>query len=260
MGTASVQGELWGAKARDWADVQEPAWRPVYRSLLEELGVGRGMRLLDIGCGAGGALLVAREMGAEVAGLDASPALAAIARERMPGARIELGEMEALPFEDRSFEVVTSFNTFQFAEDPQHALAEARRVTRPGGTVAALVWGSSEECELVGRVVPAVMSLLPPPPPNAPSPVSLSAPGALAALMEKAGLSPARSGEIDGILAFADIDTAVRAVGSAAPMVRAERHAGAEAVRERLADVLGSFASTDGVLLANRFRWVAATI
>jgi cyclopropane fatty-acyl-phospholipid synthase-like methyltransferase len=69
MGTAEVQGALWGARARDWADIQEPAWRPVFEAALRHAGVGAGTLLLDVGCGAGGALALAREMGAEVAGL-----------------------------------------------------------------------------------------------------------------------------------------------------------------------------------------------
>jgi hypothetical protein len=73
MGTAEVQGELWGASAADWATVQEPAWRPVYERVLDLAGVGIGISLLDIGCGAGGALMAAQRRGAAVAGLDASP-------------------------------------------------------------------------------------------------------------------------------------------------------------------------------------------
>ena len=91
--------------------------------------------MLDIGCGAGGALLVARRLGAAVTGLDAAQALVEIARERLPGARIEIGEMENLPFEDGTFDLVTSFNAFQFAENPIHALQEAGRVCRPEGTI-----------------------------------------------------------------------------------------------------------------------------
>jgi cyclopropane fatty-acyl-phospholipid synthase-like methyltransferase len=91
MGTAEVQGELWGARARDWADVQEPPWRPVYEAVLTRVGVLPGAKLLDIGCGAGGALAVARGLGAEISGLDASEALAAVARERLPEAHIEVG-------------------------------------------------------------------------------------------------------------------------------------------------------------------------
>lgn len=38
MGTAQVQGELWGAKARDWAEVQEPAWRHIYEAAMTQGG------------------------------------------------------------------------------------------------------------------------------------------------------------------------------------------------------------------------------
>ena len=259
LGSAEVQGELWGAKARDWADVQEPVWRPLYESLLASAGVRAGTRLLDIGCGAGGALVAARDAGAEVAGFDASHQLAAIARERLPGARIEVGEMQALPFADAAFDVVTAFNAFQFAESPLRAFAEARRVCKAGGIVATLIWGRREDCQLMTGVLPAVMALLPPPPPGARSPVSLSEPGAIEGLMREAGLSPAESGEVECIFAYPDLAIACRAVGSAAPVVRAERHADEAVVRRMLAAALGPFAAADGrVALKNRFRWIAA--
>jgi ubiquinone/menaquinone biosynthesis C-methylase UbiE len=117
VGTALVQGQLWGAKARDWVEVQEPQWQRVYEAALSAGGIRTGTKILDIGCGAGGAHRVARRLGAEVTGLDAAQALVEIARERLPGARIEIGEMENPPFEDRTYDLVTSFNAFQFAEN-----------------------------------------------------------------------------------------------------------------------------------------------
>ena len=153
MGTAAVQGELWGAKARDWAEIQEPAWTPVFVQALDLAGVAAGTRLLDVGCGAGGALALARARGADVTGLDASEPLVAVARARLPGARIEVGEMEELPFADGAFDIVSAINAFQFAGDLGRALAEAGRVCRPGGTVLMLVWGARERCD-VQTVVP----------------------------------------------------------------------------------------------------------
>jgi len=262
MGTAEVQGELWGASARDWAEVQEPPWRPVFETLLREAGVGRGTKLLDVGCGAGGALVLARAKGAEVAGLDASEGLVAIARQRLPGARIEIGEMEALPFPDRSFDVVTGINAFPFAGDIVQALCEARRVVRVGGTVAMLAWGRREDCELVAGVMPAIFALLPRPPekpPSSPSP-PLGEPGAMEALMRAAGLDPDRSGEIASELVFPDVPTAIRAIVSAGAVVRAVRHAGEDAVTEAVARALQRFTRSDGsVALANRFRWATAS-
>jgi ubiquinone/menaquinone biosynthesis C-methylase UbiE len=138
-----------GQRAAEWGAVQEPTWRPVYAALFVRAGIGAGTRLLDIGCGAGGALIVAREAGAEVAGLDASAAMVDEASQQLPGARIEVGEMEELPFADASFDAVTAFNALQFAADPINVLSEARRVLGPGGVVAVLVWGRREDCDLL---------------------------------------------------------------------------------------------------------------
>jgi hypothetical protein len=66
-----MQGPLWGAAARDWARLAEPAARPFYEAVFDAIGVGSGLALLDAGCGAGYALSLARERGAAVSGLDA---------------------------------------------------------------------------------------------------------------------------------------------------------------------------------------------
>ena len=97
MGSAQRQGALWDARAEDWAVAQEPAWNPIFETALAFAGVRSGARLLDVGCGAGGMLVCARARGALVSGLDASASLVAIARRRLPDARIEVGEMEDLP-------------------------------------------------------------------------------------------------------------------------------------------------------------------
>jgi SAM-dependent methyltransferase len=260
MGTAEIQGELWGARARDWAELQEPAWRPLYEAVLLRAGVAAGTRLLDIGCGAGGALVEARQLGSKVSGLDASEPLTTVARERLPGARIEVGEMEQLPFEDRCFDVVTGFNSFQFAGDVAGALGEARRVCRLGGKVATMVWGRKEECELITAVLPAMMALIPPPPPSGgPAPLDFGSPGVLEGLMERAGLLPQASGDLDAVFEYPDAATAVRALSSAGPATRAARHAGEEALRNAVSAALARFTRSDGsVALKNRFRLVVA--
>ena len=259
MASGEIQGELWGAKAADWVEAQEPHWRPVYEAVLSEGGVGAGTKLLDIGCGAGAALVIARGRGAEVAGLDAAKNLVAVARSRLPDARIEIGEMEELPFSDRAFDVVTGFNAFQFAADPVRALREAGRVCRAGGTVAMLVWGRREDCDLMRITVPAVMALMPPPPPGAPQPTALSEPGVIQRLMEEAGLAPGADGEIGLAFVYPDAATAIRAISSAGVMVKAVRTVGETAVTDALARALGPFTRADGtVVQENRFRWVLA--
>src|SRR5436853_4939631 len=68
-GSAAVQGELWGARARDWADLQEPVQHEIYPPVLDAAGVGAGTILLDVGCGSGVAASIAAARGARVHGI-----------------------------------------------------------------------------------------------------------------------------------------------------------------------------------------------
>src|SRR5437764_5955317 len=80
MGSAAVQGQLWGRAAHDWAELQEPTALPLWAAMLDAAAVGPGVHVLDAGCGAGGASTLAAHRGAQVNGLDAAEALLAIAR------------------------------------------------------------------------------------------------------------------------------------------------------------------------------------
>ncbi|HEX5812818.1 MAG TPA: class I SAM-dependent methyltransferase [Pseudonocardia sp.] len=144
MGSAQVQGPLWGARAQDWAEIAEPGQVPFYEAVFDELKIGADTRLLDVGCGAGLALRLAAARGAEVAGLDAAEGLVAIARRRNPGADVRVGDLEELPFPDATFTAATSFNAVQYASDPVAALGEVRRVLAPSSAVAVLTWGAPE--------------------------------------------------------------------------------------------------------------------
>src|SRR4249919_746011 len=111
MGTAATESRLWGPGARDWSDYNEPMCTPFYQAVLDATGVGRGTALLDIGCGGGFALLLAARR-------DATPALLDIARERVPAAVLAVGDLEdPLPFEPGGSDVVTAFNSIQYAAD-----------------------------------------------------------------------------------------------------------------------------------------------
>ena len=88
--------------------------------------------MLDLGCGAGTFLRVAADRGAEVSGLDASAALLAVARAHVPEADLVMGDLQVLPFGDATFDAVTSFTSYWFADDPVEALREAGRVAKPG--------------------------------------------------------------------------------------------------------------------------------
>lgn len=173
MGTANLQSQLWGARARDWAEVQEGMGAPLYEAVLHKTTVGPDATLLDVGCGAGMFCQMAAKLGARVSGLDATEPLLAIARERVPDGDFRAGDMEELPYSNHTFDVVTGFNSFQFAANPVKALQEARRVARIGAPVAIAVWGKREDTEGFALLA-ALGSLLPPPPPGAPGPFALS--------------------------------------------------------------------------------------
>jgi hypothetical protein len=57
MGSSTTQGELWGAAARDWAELQEPQHKPVWQAMLNAAKVGQGARFFDAGCGGAEALI-----------------------------------------------------------------------------------------------------------------------------------------------------------------------------------------------------------
>ena len=258
-GSAEVQGDLWGARARDWADFQEPRHLPLFEDAIGRTAIGGGTTVLDVGCGAGGFSRLAAAAGAEVAGLDAAAAFVEIARERVPGGRFDVGDIQFLPHADDSFDVVTGFNSFQYAADPIAALGEARRVAKPGGTIHAVVWGREEHTEFV-TVLRALRPLLPPAPPDAPGPFALSYPGALEALLERSGLTPIDDGYVEATFEYADEATMLKANLSGGPTVLAARTSGEAAVADALRDALAPFRTASGAYrIETEWRYATAT-
>ena len=256
--TGAAQGDLWSERAEDWAELQEPCMRPLHEAGLDALGVDERTTLLDAGCGAGLALSIAAARGASVAGLDAAASLIAIARRRVPAARVVQGDLEELPFADGSFDAVTGFNSFQYAGNPEAALREAFRVLRPGGGIVVATWGPPELCELAGNLA-AVGKLLPPPPPGAAGPFALSADGALAELLARAGFEPQETRDVVCRFDYPNDVDGVRAMISSGPCVRAARHAGEEATRSALLESVVPYRQSDGSYrIANAFRFTRA--
>jgi SAM-dependent methyltransferase len=219
----------------------------------------RGCGVLDVGCGPGGFCRLAADADASVAGIDASQALVEIARERIPGARFDVSDMQFLPYNDEQFDVVTGFNSFQYAADPVAALREAGRVARPGGTVHAVVWGRQEHTELV-VALRALRPLLPPAAPNAPGPFALSYSGALEALAEQASLTPTDNGYIEVTFEYPDEAALIRGNNSNGPVVLAERTSGQAAVVNAIRDALAPFRTASGAYrIETEWRYVTAT-
>jgi SAM-dependent methyltransferase len=258
MGSADVQGRIWGARARDWADVQEAVAVPMYEDVLRATGLRAGASVLDVGCGSGIFCAMAARLGATVAGLDAAPELLAIARERVPGGDFRVGEMEALPHPDGAFDLVTGFSSFQFAADPAGALREARRVSRTGTVVIAVF--DKPEASQSTAYLGALGRLLPPPPPGAPGPFALSADGALEALAQRAGLTPRAVHTVACPWVYPDAATVLRGLMASGPAIRAIQAKGEDAVRDAVLDALAPFRMpAGGYRLSNSFRYLIAS-
>jgi SAM-dependent methyltransferase len=258
MGWAE-SGQAWGERATDWAYLCEPYARPANDALFDRAGVGAGTRLLDIACGSGYAASVAAGRGAEVAGLDASEALIAIARARAPGADFRIGDMFALPFEDGLFDVATSFNgIWKGCED---ALREARRVVRPGGLVGFSFWGSPQRLGLL----PFFATLLELSPAGHVDATlnqgDTGRPGVAEQMLADAGLGFVDRGTAQVINEWPDLDLAVRALASSGPSWPALQSVGydrlAAAIREAIRPMC---AEGLGVRIVSEFGWIVGQV
>ena len=259
MGSASVQGELWGRAADDWASLQEAQHAPFFEAMLNAAGVGDGVRFLDAGCGGGGASVLAGGRGAVVSGLDASESLIDIARGRVSGGDFRVGDLEALPFADESFDAVVAANSIQYAEDRVAALRELARVSAPEARIAVGLLGTSDRVDF--RVVfDAFRDSLPEPPPGD-GPFGLSGEGVLEGLVEQAGLNVLESGEVDLPFVYEDTEVFWRAVISGGPPQAAKEKVGEVALKGAVLEAVAPYMTdTGGVRLdSNVFQFITAT-
>jgi SAM-dependent methyltransferase len=163
------QRETWAAG--DWPDLAQYI-QEVSDVVVEQLGVGEGDDHLDVATGSGNAAITGAERGAKVVGLDLVPQLLEAARRRAAAAGLEVewveGDAASLPFEDDSFDRVTSVFGSMFAPEHERAAAELVRVTRPGGAVGVTAWTPEG---LNGQMLATLGRHLPPPPPELKPPI-----------------------------------------------------------------------------------------
>ena len=257
---AAQQGRFWGTDPEGWARYGEPHNEPLFRAVLDAAAVGPGSRLLDVGCGSGATLVLARDRGAEVTGLDVCDPLLAIARDRLPDADLVLAEADVLPFPDGSFDAVVGVNAFQFAADPRTALAEAARVLAPGGRVVASLFAEPERSQ--STVIHEALSALAPAGAQsaAHAPYLLSEPGNLEAAFEGAGMQMVGSGEVTTVWAYPDRDALVRGILSSAGGARALAQVDRAAAAAAITGAAKPFIRPDGsVRMTNMFRWLSAS-
>jgi ubiquinone/menaquinone biosynthesis C-methylase UbiE len=135
-------------------------------SLVEALEIVPDERVLDVACGSGNAALAAaRRAWGNTVGADFVPALLERGRERAAAERLDVEFVEAdaqdLPFDDASFDVVTSVFGAMFAPDQQRAADELLRVTKPGGRIGMANWTPDGG---VGALFMTIAKHAPPPP------------------------------------------------------------------------------------------------
>ena len=129
--------------AADAYDAFMGRWSRLLSGGLADLaGVAAGMRVIDVGCGTGALTeeLLRRVDRGALAAVDPSASFVAAMRRRFPDIDVRRGSAERLPFDDGGFDVALAQLVVHFMADPVAGLAEMRRVTRPGGVVAASVW------------------------------------------------------------------------------------------------------------------------
>jgi SAM-dependent methyltransferase len=242
MSPAERWGALWGARADDWA-ITEEQQLPAYEAVLAHVGLGAGAHVLDVGCGAGAFLRRLADRGARASGIDASSSLAGLAGRRVPEADIRTGDMEALPYEDDTFDLVTGLTSFFFAGDMVAAVREAG------------VWGRPERCD-----IEAMKRVIRPFLPGSPeAPVELWLPGVLESMAREAGLRPRSTFDVDFAYRYpeASVGRLLLAPAGLATLIGPERE---RDVAAQIVAALAPFRDADGTyVLRNELHHLVAT-
>lgn len=190
----------WRETAKYWtrhSDTIRQMFAPITEMLIEETGVTEGKSVLDVAGGAGEpALTIAERVGSTgaVTCTDAVTEMVEAARQEaisrgLTNVQFRQCTAEALPFADESFDVVVCRLGAMFFPDPLAGCQEMLRVTKPGGSIAFVVWHKSELnpfCHIITDVVARYVDA-PPPDPEAPGAFRFAEIGKLASVLTQAG-------------------------------------------------------------------------
>lgn len=240
---------------QDWPPLPEQEHRPLHRAVLAALGPLDGQRLLDVGCGVGLFLCAAEQRGALVAGTDTAVERLEIARWALPDADLRVGGLvepgDALPFDNGTFDVVTTGASVHDGTDRAAVLTELVRVVRPGGRVVVGGWVRPSGCwadTFAGHL--RRLDLLGP---------SSGAEEGFDGVLPTEGLTMLRTGEVHCLATYPSVGAAWTAMLGSEPILRAIRHAGEAPVRAAFTESVVGEVNPDGVVrLPKSFRYVVA--
>ena len=149
---AEIERESWNRKAASYGGSSMRTTSQAYSAILDSLGDLRGRDLLEVASGTGHLAAEALERGAKYIGLDVASAMVELARKNTPGADFRVGDGEALPFADESFDAaLCSFGLLHMPQ-PENAMAEIARVLRPAARFAYTVWRKPEKTHWFGMI------------------------------------------------------------------------------------------------------------
>jgi SAM-dependent methyltransferase len=182
-----------------WHDKLTVQGKAVTERLARHARLRPGMRVLDLASGTGDpAITFARLVSPDgrIVGTDLSAGMVEVARanaarEGVRDIEFRQADMQALPFDDASFDAVTSRIGIMYAVDIAKTVAEIRRVLKPGGRMAFAVWGPPDQGTYIAFVVGGFFAHRQPetPPPDMPFPLRFAAPGSLGAALHAAGVT-----------------------------------------------------------------------
>jgi SAM-dependent methyltransferase len=226
--------EGWGRKAVDFATIAEPSASREYVFVHQRLGIGPEHRVLDVACGSGLAIELARMRGARVDGIDASHRLVAVARYRNPDSEIHVGDMHDLPWPDETFDIVTSFRGIWGTTAA--AMGDIRRVLKPGGRFSMTVWGDVKKSPGAWAFQPFLWATEDKVDHQAQM-VSLGRPGVGDAFLREAGFEPEERFVVPFAMEYPDPEMYARGLAAAGPSYEAMQNIGEAEFLRRAADL-----------------------
>ena len=199
--------------------------------------------------------MLAEQCGAKVTGIEAAPAMVEFAQKQVPNGKFTVGDIQELPYEDKTFDVVLASSSLQYTEDRLETLRELKRVTKKNGLIAVTLWSTPEKVEY-RKIFAAVQKLLPSPPAGK-GPFELSRDNVLENLMESVGLNIIVSKDVHCPFQYKNFEMFWKVNMSTGPIQMALKTISEDVLERELREVVSSNQAGDGTIhIDNYFKYV----